>query len=289
MKILLAVDGSTHSRWAESLLSQVAGPGHRVEVVFVSPVVPVGSSVGAALADGLRQSGQGLVNTVAQSLAGQFKVSRRVLVSHDVAGTLLDRARAIRADLIVLGARGLSPLKQFLLGSVSNKVVRHADRSVLLAHGKPSKKLSLLCPLDGSEVDRRIDDFLRRLGTPTNAPLTLLHVVADPVALWIPETGFPGGYGNLAAYKESLDALRRRGKSLLERERERWARRFSSVKTLLREGHPSGEILRAAQSCRSGVVAVGRRGLGRVDRFFMGSVSQKVSSYASGGVLIVHS
>lgn len=289
MKILLAVDGSTHSRWSEGLLSQVAGSGHKVEVLFVGPAVPTGSSVGAALADGLRQSGQGLVDTVEKSLSPRFKTTGRVLVSNDVAGSILDRARTIRADLIALGARGLSPLKRFLLGSVSNKVTRHADCSVLIAHRKPSKKLSLLCPIDGSPTDRRTADFLRRLGAPTGAPVSLLHVVADPVALWIPETGFPGGYGNVVAYKESLDALRRRGTSVLARAREEWARRFSSVKTLLREGYPSGEILRSAQSTRAGLVVLGRRGIGRVDRFFMGSVSQKVSSYAPCGVLIVHS
>ncbi|MBK8871181.1 MAG: universal stress protein [Elusimicrobia bacterium] len=288
MKILLAVDGSVHSRWAEGLLAQVTGPGHSVEVLVVGPVVPTGSSVGAALADGLRKSGQGLVDTVAKSLSPRYKTTGRVLVSHDVAGTLLDRARAIRAELIVLGARGLSPLKQFLLGSVSNKVARHAECSVLIAHRKPSKKPSLLCPIDGSPADRRTADFLRRLGTPEKAPVTLFHVVADPVALWIPETGFPGGYGNVVAYKESLDALRRRGKTLLARARDQWARRFSSVKALLREGYPSSEILHVAQSGRFGLVVLGRRGMGRVDRFFMGSVSQKVSSYAPCGVLVVH-
>jgi nucleotide-binding universal stress UspA family protein len=137
-------------------------------------------------------------------------------------------------------------------------------------------------------ADRRTADFLRRLGTPERTPVTLLHVVADPVALWIPETGFPGGYGNVVAYKESLEALRRRGKTVLATAKDQWARRFSSVKPLLREGYPSGEILRAAQSGRAGLVVLGRRGGSRVDRFFMGSVSQKVSSYAPCGVLVVH-
>jgi len=36
--------------------------------------------------------------------------------------------------VIVVGARGLTGLKHVLLGSVSEKVARHADRPVLILH-----------------------------------------------------------------------------------------------------------------------------------------------------------
>jgi nucleotide-binding universal stress UspA family protein len=47
---------------------------------------------------------------------------------------IVDVARERDASIIVLGARGLSGIKQALLGSVSEKVARHADRPVLLTH-----------------------------------------------------------------------------------------------------------------------------------------------------------
>jgi nucleotide-binding universal stress UspA family protein len=47
---------------------------------------------------------------------------------------VLDTARARDAAVIVLGARGLSGVQHALLGSVSEKVVRHADRPVLVLH-----------------------------------------------------------------------------------------------------------------------------------------------------------
>lgn len=46
--------------------------------------------------------------------------------------TILDVAREIDASAIVLGARGLSPVKSALLGSVSHAVAQHADRPVLI-------------------------------------------------------------------------------------------------------------------------------------------------------------
>jgi nucleotide-binding universal stress UspA family protein len=47
---------------------------------------------------------------------------------------ILDTARERDAAVIVLGPRGLSGVRQALLGSVSEKVVRHADRPVLVLH-----------------------------------------------------------------------------------------------------------------------------------------------------------
>jgi nucleotide-binding universal stress UspA family protein len=47
---------------------------------------------------------------------------------------IVETARTREASVIVLGARGLSGLQHALLGSVSEKVARHADRPVLVLH-----------------------------------------------------------------------------------------------------------------------------------------------------------
>jgi nucleotide-binding universal stress UspA family protein len=46
--------------------------------------------------------------------------------------TIIDVAHDIDADLIVVGARGLSTVESALLGSVSNAVVHHSKRPVLV-------------------------------------------------------------------------------------------------------------------------------------------------------------
>lgn len=48
------------------------------------------------------------------------------------AAEILDLARRRRVDLIILGSRGLGSFDRYVLGSVSSKVARHADCSVII-------------------------------------------------------------------------------------------------------------------------------------------------------------
>ena len=50
----------------------------------------------------------------------------------DAADAILDVAEERRSDLIIVGHRGTSGAKRFLLGSVPNKVSHHAPCSVLI-------------------------------------------------------------------------------------------------------------------------------------------------------------
>jgi nucleotide-binding universal stress UspA family protein len=53
--------------------------------------------------------------------------------SLDPAHEILEAARRVDADLIVVGSRRLGAIAGAILGSVSRSVVRHADRPVLVA------------------------------------------------------------------------------------------------------------------------------------------------------------
>ena len=58
--------------------------------------------------------------------------ARLLLREGDPAYEIVQAAQTEGYDLIVVGHRGLSPIKAFLLGSVSNRVVTHAPCSVLV-------------------------------------------------------------------------------------------------------------------------------------------------------------
>jgi nucleotide-binding universal stress UspA family protein len=50
----------------------------------------------------------------------------------DAADAILDVAEERRTDLIVIGNKGMTGAKRFLLGSVPNKISHHAPCSVLI-------------------------------------------------------------------------------------------------------------------------------------------------------------
>ena len=52
----------------------------------------------------------------------------------DAADILISYAEEVGADLIVVGNKGMTGARRFILGSVPNKVAHHAPCSVLIAH-----------------------------------------------------------------------------------------------------------------------------------------------------------
>ena len=66
----------------------------------------------------------------AASAKGVTRVTTAV-ESGDPASAIVKRAREAKADLVVLGSRGLGTIKGLLLGSVSNKVISTAECSVV--------------------------------------------------------------------------------------------------------------------------------------------------------------
>lgn len=55
-------------------------------------------------------------------------------IAEDAADAIMEVAEREKADLIVVGNRGLSSAKRFLLGNVPNKITHHAPCSVLVVH-----------------------------------------------------------------------------------------------------------------------------------------------------------
>jgi nucleotide-binding universal stress UspA family protein len=69
----------------------------------------------------------------AAKLAGQSGVEVETYARQgDPADAILDVAEESNADLIIVGNKGMTGAKRFLLGSVPNKVSHHAPSSVLI-------------------------------------------------------------------------------------------------------------------------------------------------------------
>ena len=56
------------------------------------------------------------------------------VVASDPADALVSVATEVQADLLVVGNRGMSGLKRFVLGSVPNRIAHHAPCNLLIVH-----------------------------------------------------------------------------------------------------------------------------------------------------------
>ena len=76
------------------------------------------------------------VSETLEEAAGRLRESGIQVETHaregDPADAILDVAEEERADLIVVGNKGMTGAKRFLLGSVPNKVSHHAPCSVMI-------------------------------------------------------------------------------------------------------------------------------------------------------------
>lgn len=135
MRVLLATDGSPHSRRAlEKAVELARATRAEVQVLVVSSRVFMRPLYGVErdlLVPSQAESGQILQE--AYAYMRQHGVVPETL--HRVgapADTILSVARQEGSDLIVLGSHGRSGLQRYLLGSVSEKVLAHAPCSILI-------------------------------------------------------------------------------------------------------------------------------------------------------------
>jgi nucleotide-binding universal stress UspA family protein len=81
--------------------------------------------------EAIREAEQQLARVATQRVGAPVPVVQEVRQGNAYA-EIVDSARRVRADLIVMGSAGRTGVNRFLLGSVAEKVVRHAPCSVLI-------------------------------------------------------------------------------------------------------------------------------------------------------------
>jgi nucleotide-binding universal stress UspA family protein len=216
-------------------------------------------------------------------LLGAWAASR--LAEGDAREEIVAAAIDWAADLIVLGARGLSAVKEFLLGSVSLGVARHAPCPVLVCKGSPRSVHTITIAHDGSPGAR---EALRLVAGLPLLPATRLRIVGVAPPMRYPPTA-PEIIGG--ALRGAVADVERERCAALERtltpELATLRARVSTADLSIAVGQPASEILRYADVTDTDLLVVGARGLGTMKRLLLGSVSEAVLRHAACPVLVV--
>jgi universal stress protein A len=135
--ILVPLDFSETSGAALEMAIRLAGEGgatlhllHAYEIPL-GTIPPYGVAVPASVLDEVRDAAARRLEKAVQRVEGAGVACRTHLVHAAPAEAIVEAAREMGADLIVMGTRGLAGVKHLLLGSVAERVVRQAPCPVL--------------------------------------------------------------------------------------------------------------------------------------------------------------
>jgi nucleotide-binding universal stress UspA family protein len=279
MRILLAVDGSKHSDWATDFLLKL--PFTREPEIWVLNVVDSSKLPGVflpssrgGLYDKIVQdqmtkaltAAERLTVGVAKGLRTRWKKVVPLVEKGHIAEAIISKAKEGKADLIILGSRGLSKVQSLLLGSVSQKVTTYAPCSVLVVKSKCRAFKRVLIGWDGSKYSDDVVRFFNFEFQPGKIQGTALFIWEYPLPLYFPKMA-------IADIQEKLsEAIKKTG--------------FRGA-PLFVFGHPVKKIADTVRRHRVDLVAVGSRGLTGLKRFLLGGVSHNVLQYSPTSVLIV--
>ena len=295
--ILVALDGSPFAEHTiPHALSIAQRTGARVRLVTVVKPLP------EAFVDGMYYDTSSLqqeeIARTESYISGVAARAKGVGAGHvetsvlqgDVATSLCDILASGSEDLLVLATHSRSALGRFWLGSVTDEMVRHSPRPILLVRPHEENPVDLgpiaaprrvLIPLDGTPFGEQIlEPVTTFLAGSTGAEVVLLRVLHDVSCSSempdVPEARKEAS--QLLLQVRSLQtALRQQAQQYLDGVARRLDSSGLRVRTEIVVDDQAGEaILREIDSSHADLLAIcthGRRGLSRL---ILGGVANKV-------------
>ncbi|MBI4482963.1 MAG: universal stress protein [Acidobacteria bacterium] len=139
---------------------------------------------------------------------------------------------------------------------------------------------TILCPLDFSEPSRKAVGYAASLSRRYGARLYLQYVATPLEGLYVvPELA----YRAEQLHREAQSQAEKELKSILESSQLQGI----SMEPVVSRGKPHEEILAVAAEKRVDLIVMGTHGLGTLDKFFLGSVTEKVTNRSTIPVLTV--
>lgn len=293
IRVLVATDGSDHSRAAAEILRALPLPETGEAIVLsVTPRLPEFVSGHEQLNRESEEAAQQIATVEAEQLKAVGWRTKVLLRAGNVAEQIVSAADELGAQLIVVGSHGTSGLAHFLLGSVAENVVQHAHCSVLVGWAKPDADVDATSPsaatpakillaYDGSSPAEAAVELLVQWRLGKRASVTMLGVQTVATTLYRMDIAERSS-ASWAERKQVLQVELDEAEKLLRQG-------VAEVTAELREGgtDASHEILAAAKEIAADLIVMGHKGNTGVARFLLGSVSNAVVHHARRSVLVV--
>jgi len=165
-------------------------------------------------------------------------------------------------DGVLVGKKGMSNLKDLVLGSIATKLIERISFVPILVVGKNPRIGSVLLTLDGSDNATRAVDYVGKVLGDSDYEARLIHVIRSDHPEYVKERKIK----MKRAFDEAKGALISAG--------------FNpdriTTKIITGARSRAAAVAQEARDGDYGTIVVGRRGLSMVKEFLMGRVSNKL-------------
>ncbi len=298
MKALIATDGSSYSFDAVRQASRLLSPARDQIVLYYSPPGACGARVDA---NALVQGQSALCEAIFAEALKHFPDMWRNAVEKLVGGgdprtDIVKSAERCKANLIVMGARGLGAVARVLLGSVSRSVVHTSSVPVLIAHERKAEadesNLRVLLACTNLEAGRTMATALEQFAWPEASTCDVITVVPSVLGGAIPDwlsapTRSADVEKLIRAWVEEEKAELAEFRQTMEAVCQLLPAAFGKRAAIVSQGYAASAILDTARKHGSDLIVVGTKGTTPLGRFFIGSTCEAVLNGAPCSVLVI--
>jgi len=289
--VLVPTDGSEHARRAAEHAVSVAAAVDAT--VHVLSVVDVQAAAGPFNAGGVDEA---FVTRLEEESAEAIDAVEAIAEASGLAGVqtairrgrppqaILEYADAQDVDLVAMGTHGRTGIERYVLGSVTEAVVRQAEVPVLTARATDRSRVAdgyedVLLPTDGSEYAAVAFEHGIAIARAFGARVHAVNVVN--VADLTPRPG--------AAPSEGvIDSFETAGETATAEIATRASAAGLETVTDVREGPPARSLLDYADEQGIDLIAMGTAGRTGPSRYLLGSTTERIIRHADVPVLAVN-
>lgn len=289
LSLLAATDFSAPARHALERAAQLAAthPGaqltltHVISASMLARLRGVMRDEAPAMEARVADETQQALTELAARLSTQYACPVNTRLSQGSAlDAITDLADELQSDLLVMGARGAHFVREFLLGSTTERVLRKTRRPVLAVKQRPQGAYRrVLVPVDFSAHAVAAAQTAHRWLP--DAEIILLHAF---------EVDIEGTLRFASIAEEQIHEYRARARVEALDAMTQFVDQLSipagQLTRLVVHGAPTLRILEHEQSLDVDLIVMGKHGQSTLEELLLGSVTKHVLAYCSSDVLV---
>lgn len=283
-KVLLSTDGSEYSAGAVREAIRLAkNNASKLFVLSVIETNPEFDTLAPQIVEKTENETREQLEAV-KKMAVAEGVECEVIARHTEVPyeAVVEEAKKIKADMIVMGRRGRTGLKRLLMGSVTARVIGHSPCNVLVVpRAADITCKNILTASDGSRFSAAAAEEAIGIAKRSNSNLFVLSVAFSEGAS--PFDIVHSEMNRDVVAREELAQAEKNAREVVDKA----VKEGLHARAIVVGGRPYEAIVETAREHNVDLIVVGSHGRTGLGRLLMGSVTERVVGHADCAVMIV--